>query len=183
MGRACVDKGWMIPRGPVPDGMLPVTIGEATIVAMDHVGITSVAPFAQATEPVTRQLALPETGRATDAALWFQPGCWMIVGREAAALQRSLAGQAAVTDQSDGWLRLHLSGPATRDILARVCALDLRACAPGDVARTELAHQMAVIVARTDGIEIWLMRSLAEDGLKHLIDAAKSVAAQGQIDA
>jgi len=56
---------------------------------------------------------------------------------------------ASITDQSDAWARLSLTGSACPMIMERLCAVDTRlgAFPPGSVARTSLEH-MGVIVIR-----------------------------------
>ena len=83
-----------------------------------------------------------------------------------ARLAKSLAGLAAVTDQSDMWATFSLSGPLVRDHLARVVPIDL---APerlrvGGLALTRAGH-MDVRLWRVgeDFYEIAAARSYARD--------------------
>ena len=110
----------------------------------------------------TLGLDLPEAGRVTTAsdmaALWLQPGCWLI---EAPAGQRSelpgtlaqaLKGIAAVVDQSHGRCVIEISGTEARAVLARLCRLDLheRVFAPGHSAATLVGH-VSCLIHRLDG--------------------------------
>jgi heterotetrameric sarcosine oxidase gamma subunit len=56
---------------------------------------------------------------------------------------------ASVTDQSDAWARISLSGPSCPMIMERLCAVDTRlgAFPPWSVARTSIEH-MGVIIIR-----------------------------------
>ena len=97
-------------------------------------------------------LDLPPPGRVTGSAdrtaLWLQPGSWLVKApgeqRDSlpAALGQSVAGIAAVVDQSHGRCLFELSGAHARDVLARLCRLDLhdRAFAPGSSAATLVGH-------------------------------------------
>lgn len=64
--------------------------------------------------------------------LWMRPDEWLLAGNE--AIPRSMIDtltstvspdDGAVVDVSDSRLRLELSGPASRDVLASCCPLDL----------------------------------------------------------
>jgi len=42
----------------------------------------------------------------------------------------------------------------------------------GQVARTEFAHMMSIILPQDGGYDIWVMRSMAKTALEHLTEAA-----------
>jgi heterotetrameric sarcosine oxidase gamma subunit len=97
-------------------------------------------------------VALPKGARrAGKGAVTFAgigPNQWMASAEGgdapgfAARLRARLGPFAAVTDQSDARLVLHLSGPHVRDVLAKGVPIDLHAKAfkPGDVATTLVAY-------------------------------------------
>ncbi len=107
-------------------------------------------------------LELPEAGRvasaADKAAIWLQPGCWLIEasagqrGELPASLAQVLTGIAAVVDQSHGRCVIEISGTEARAVLARLCRLDLheRAFAPGHSAATLVGH-VSCLIHRIDG--------------------------------
>ena len=67
-----------------------------------------------------------------------------------ALLGKSLSKQIAMTDQSDSWVVLALSGPQCRQTLARICPIDCSASAMpiGTTARTSMEHLGAIITRR-----------------------------------
>ena len=69
-----------------------------------------------------------------------------------ALLGKSLSKQMAITDQSDSWVVLALSGPQSRQTLARICPIDCSASAMpiGTTARTSMEHLGAIITRRPD---------------------------------
>ena len=69
-----------------------------------------------------------------------------------ALLGKSLSKQMAMTDQSDSWVVLALSGPQSRETLARICPIDCSASAMpiGTTARTSMEHLGAIITRRPD---------------------------------
>ena len=69
-----------------------------------------------------------------------------------ALLGRSLSKQMAMTDQSDSWVILALSGLYSRHALARICPIDCSASAMpvGTTARTSMEHLGAIITRRPD---------------------------------
>lgn len=69
-----------------------------------------------------------------------------------ALLGQSLSKQMAMTDQSDSWVILALSGLHSRQTLARICPIDCSASAMpiGTTARTSMEHLGAIITRRPD---------------------------------
>jgi sarcosine oxidase subunit gamma len=69
-----------------------------------------------------------------------------------ALLGKSLSKQIAMTDQSDSWVTLALSGLHSRQTLARICPIDCSATAMpiGTTARTSMEHLGAIIIRRPD---------------------------------
>ena len=72
---------------------------------------------------------------------------------------------ASVTDQSDGYAVVRVSGPKARDVLAKGFPIDLhhRAFGPADVASTQVAYMGATLWQVDDAptFEIALFRSFA----------------------
>ncbi len=98
-------------------------------------------------------------------------GQWFIVGDEPLsrgdpdALSRRLADVAAVSDQSHGRVRIGISGPNVRDLLAKGTAVDLDDAAfpVGRSVMTLIGH-IGVNLARTgaDKYEMIVLRGFAE---------------------
>ncbi|WP_374409951.1 sarcosine oxidase subunit gamma [Novosphingobium colocasiae] len=99
------------------------------------------------------------------------PGTWLVLDDHAGAdfagrLAETLAGIAAVSDQSGSYLVHALSGPAARALLQRGLAIDLHpdAFGPGSAAISQIAH-IGVVLWQVDDaptyrIAVW--RSYAE---------------------
>ena len=106
-------------------------------------------------------VALPDgPRRAGKGAVTFAgtgPDQWIASaeGPDAVGFAARLRGRvglfAAVADQSDSRLALHLSGPRVRDVLAKGVAIDLhpKVFKPGDVAVTSVAY-IGVQIDRLD---------------------------------
>ena len=93
-----------------------------------------------------------------------------------------LAAEGAITDQSDAWAFMRLTGAGAEDVLARLVPVDLRLAVfmPGQTVRTELMHMMASITrSGDDSFDIMVMRSFAKTAVHDLHEAMKSVAARG----
>ena len=171
------------------EGLLPVTAGAATLAAAAAGPITSVAPFrgkeraaSSALKPLG--LSFPGPGKAVTkdgaACVWAGRGQAFLIGAEA---PEELAGIAALTDQSDAWVVMRLSGAGAEAVLARLVPLDLRAATgfrTGSAARTLLGHMPLVIrrVAAAD-FELMTFRSMAAHAVHELSVAMEAVAARG----
>jgi sarcosine oxidase subunit gamma len=106
---------------------------------------------------------LPPPGHAATGgaltALWMQPATWLLMAPpgEPGALARSVkeacGASGSVVDQTHGRAVLHLSGGKARDVLARICRVDLhpRAFRTGCVAATAVAELACLLHQRDDG--------------------------------
>ncbi len=79
-------------------------------------------------------------------------------------------------DQSDSFVGLLLSGDI-HPVLARLSPLDFATLAPGQTARSELAHLPAVFTPLATGLEVLLPRSATVWAVEQIVQAMKSVAA------
>ena len=122
----------------------------------------------------------PAYSRGRDADLvWAGLDQWLLIGRDRSIIGRlsaECAGLAAVTDQSDGKAIIRVSGPCSRDALAKGVMIDLhpRAFAAGDTALTAASH-MAIHIWQTDDTptyDIAVARSLAGSFARWLIASA-----------
>ncbi len=162
-----------------------LTLGGVKLAEVDAGPITSVAVFPGGAKAVAKGLkalglAMPEPGtfaeKKTARIIW--------TGRDQAFLMRAdcpaLEG-AAVTDQSDGWAVLGLSGMAAVDVLARLVPVDLRlaGCPVGTAQRSQLNHMNVVILRTGDhAFEILVFRSMARTAWHELETAMQMLAAR-----
>lgn len=169
-------------------GLLPLTIGSVTVTECDPGPMTAIAPFAGQAAALGKALAKhglawPDPGQLAQGKgvelMWFGHAHALLIG---AAPDAALATHAALTDQSDAWAVVQITGSRAADVLARLTPLDLRdaAFAVGRTARTELFH-MAASVTRTgvDQFRVMVFRSMAETLVHDLKTAMQGVAARG----
>ena len=134
-------------------------------------------PFPLPTEPNATAEA------SGTAALWLGPDEWLVVTAPdaqlelAASLGRALSGaHSAVTDVSGGLTTIAVSGPASREVLARGCTLDLHPASfgAGDCAQTLIAKAGAVVrpVGDPAAYDLIVRSSFAEYLARWLLDAA-----------
>nr|WP_239479888.1 sarcosine oxidase subunit gamma family protein [Actibacterium sp. 188UL27-1] len=174
----------MVAQMPL-DG-LDVSLGDARLVEMDLGPVTLLSAgqdsdLAQALQ-AAHGLSWPAPGGVVEQGeariLWFGLGQALLIG---IVPNPSLGDHAALTDQSDAWAAMALSGPNARSVLVRLTPLDLRdgAFAVGRTARTMLQH-MGCSLTRTgaDAYLILVMRSMAASAAHDLTDAMAMVAAR-----
>jgi len=160
-------------------GLLPITHGAVEVTEVSPGRMISVAPYIGKTKATSARLkeqvgaGLTAVNRRSGAVTWFGHGVWMVAGDVA------LDGLAAVTDQSDAWAVVALSGAGGQDVLARLVPADLRAQVfkKNHVAKSMLGH-MSVTITRTgaETFEIMVMRSMAQTLVHELDVAMRSVA-------
>jgi len=175
----------LIAKSPC-EGILPLSVGDCSLHEVSVGAITSVMPARgqeKATSDALRKshgVAFPSPGRATGKdgtrCIWFGPGQAMLLGTAVAPIRG-----VALSDQSDGWAVMRLSGPKAVDALARLVPVDLRAATfkRGHTARTLLFHVPASITRTgANAFDIMVFRSMAATAVHELGVALRSVAAQ-----
>ena len=162
-----------------------LTLGGVTLAEVDVGPITSVALFPGEAKAAAKGLkalglAMPVpntfTERNGSRIVWTGRDQAFIIGADPAALDG-----AAVTDQSDAWAVLGISGPKAVDVLARLVPVDLRltACPVGTALRTQLTHMNAVILRVGDyAFEIMVFRSMARTAWHEMEATLHMVAAR-----
>ena len=111
-------------------------------------------------------------------AYWLGPDEWLLLGQAvSASLTQALAGtRHAIVENGDGQQIIALSGRRCRDLLAKLCPLDLESpeLVSGRCARSILAGCNMLLVPRTDGgYHIHVARSFADHAWRSLADAAR----------
>lgn len=162
-----------------------LTLGTVTLAEVDVGPVTSVAVFPGAARAVakglkTLGLAMPEPNSFAEKKgariVWTGRDQAFLMGVEPPALEG-----AAVTDQSDGWAALGLTGAGAVEVLARLAPVDLRlaAFAVGRAIRTQLNHMNIVILRTGDhAFEILVFRSMARTAWHELETTMHMVAAR-----
>ena len=162
-----------------------LTIGGVTLTELDPGPITSVALFPGGAKLAAKGLkalglSFPAPNTFTDKKgariVWTGRDQCFLMSVAAPALEG-----AAVTDQSDGWTVLGLSGPGAVEVLARLVPIDLRLAAfpVGRAARTQVNHMNAVILRTGDyALEILVFRSMARTAWHELESTMAMVAAR-----
>jgi sarcosine oxidase subunit gamma len=115
-------------------------------------------------------------------AMRIAPRRWWLVeepgGSAAAGLAEALAGSAALTELSHARSVLRLGGPASREVLAGLCRIDLhpQALPAGRGVQTALGQVPALIhaVGEQPCYDLYLPRSLAGSALAAVLDAAEA---------
>lgn len=170
---------------PALQGLVPVTHGALELVDATPARITSVAPFngraaavGAALEPLGLRFPKPNevVAGAAGRVVWTGPGQAFLIDADPAPL----TGLAALTDQSDGWVGLRLSGAGAEDALARLIPIDLRprAFGAGAAARAPLGHMLSVVMRAPAGIEMLLFRSMARTAVHEIGVAMAALAAR-----
>lgn len=162
-----------------------MTSGTVTLAEVDVGPITSIAVFPGGAKAVakglkTLGLAMPEPNSFAEKKgariVWTGREQAFLLGVAAPALDG-----AAVTDQSDGWTVLAISGAGVADVLARWVPLDLRLAAfpVGRAVRTQLNHMNVVILRVGDhAFEIMVFRSMARTAWHEVETAMHMVSAR-----
>ena len=169
-------------------GLTPVATQAARLTEAPQTPIWSITPYRGQTAALSTALhkhhglAFPAPGQICGTGapriVWAGLDRAFLIGT---APDAGLSDHAALTDQSDGWAHLILTGPDARAVLARFVPLDLSpvACPPGSARRTLLGHMQALILHGGDAhFEILVFRSMAATAVHDLGRAMRAVAAR-----
>lgn len=165
----------------------PLTRGGVTLAAWDPGPMAAVCPFPG--RDVDAALAplgvtFPAPGQVVSAGavrmVWTGRAQAFLVGAPPPA---GLPDVAAVSDQSDGWAGLRVSGPAAGDALTRLVALDLRpqAFPAGQVVRTGLNHLPMVLLRDETGFALLVFRSMARSAWHEIAAVMDMLAARARL--
>jgi len=175
----------LTPRAPFTNLPLSSTSAPGVLVSSrDGLGIATlrarkgrVGALAQLTRTrfgIELPAGLNRTAVGSIAFASIGPAAWLATCEQggnafAASLEEAFGGLASVTDQSDGYAVLLMTGPKVRDALAKLLPIDVhpRAFKQGDVASTVAAHVSVTLwrlVDAADGspvFELAVFRSFA----------------------
>jgi methylglutamate dehydrogenase subunit D len=93
--------------------------------------------------------------------------------------ENELIASVSIIEQTDGWVGMRLFGQATRQVLEKLCQLDLHPAAfpTGSAARSPLEGMLSLILcedAATPGYLLYFQRSSARSMVDHIRHAAYS---------
>jgi methylglutamate dehydrogenase subunit D len=193
------------PRSPLM-GAVPASGGGSgvTAVVRDGLGLATVLARKDASRRLAErvrthfEVELPKVSKRTAAAdvafAGTGPGAWLAMaergGNELASrLMGDLDGLASVSDQSDGYVVIRLTGARVRDALAKLIPIDVhpRAFEIGDVASTVASHIGVTLWRLADEpdaapvFEIIMFRSLARSFWHALAEAAAEYGFVGRV--
>ena len=170
-------------------GLTPIKISNTKIIELEKFTLTSISAYKGESKNLSEQLkkshglALPHYGRATgregSRALWFGRQT-LLVGPKC---DEKLTKFAMLTDQSDAWVVLRMSGDLMEAVLMRLSPVDVRlkTFKTGSVVRTSLIHvnvTMHRIGANT--IDVYGFRSMAKTLCHELTQALSAAAARDE---
>lgn len=170
------------------EGQGPLTLGGVTLAEVAVGPVTSVAVLPGAAKAVAKGLkplglAMPALNSfvASGAArlVWTGRDQAFLIGVAAPAIEG-----AALTDQSDGWATLTVSGIGAVDALMRLVPLDLRLAAfpVGRAARAPVNHMNAVLLRTGDhAFDLMVFRSMARSAWHEIEAAIQALAARGAL--
>ena len=124
---------------------------------------------------------LPAPGHAGGTnhtnTIWMGPDQYLVEGIDAATLAATFGPSAAITDQSDAWVRFDVTGGDVVAMLERLSGADTRRMQAGSATRTAIHHMHCVIVCRAGGTDFTILgpRSSAASLHHALVAAAASL--------
>lgn len=148
---------------PVKDGFVFHVLGDAK---------SDEAALKQAIAKIAPELG--DDVRKSSPGQWFWVGSIAVSDVRLTEIQAALADTFALVDQTHGRLRMVLSGPSSRTVLAKGTMVDLSAdlFAIGQSAMSQIGHIGAMITRiEDDSFELIVLRSFAGslwDELQHM---------------
>ena len=165
-------------------GLAPVTRSDTTLSEAGGAQITGIAPYPGQTAAVSAAMGIdfPAPNQVTTSGtarlVWTGRDLAYLIGAPPpVTLPTTLP--AALTDQSDAWVTLTLTGPLARPVLARLVPLDLKTTTAGHCARSALSHLPLILICNgPDDFTLMTFRSMAKSAWHELTDALEKVAAR-----
>lgn len=172
------------------EDLLPLTVGGLTLSDATPKRLTALSLWPGAAAEAHLALSAAGLGWPTpDRAVKGEKGLCLWSGRDQAfivdaAVPAALSVHGAITDVTDGWVALKLSGPLAATALARLMAIDLspRAFPEGATARTGLGHMMALLHRSSSrSFTIYVFRSMTASAVHEIEVAMKALAARAAL--
>lgn len=137
----------------------PVTLTEVIDTALGSLAIRAGREADLAAAATAAGIPLPGPGLWAQGplwqAFWMTPGMWMVEAPFAThedirrALQAIFGDIAAITEQTDGWVRIDVTGADLPALFERLCNLDLRAAPEGAATRSVIDHIGCYVIRRS----------------------------------
>ena len=169
-------------------GTIPLdeTIGSNRIREVSDAAMTSLAmlkgmgaTFKKAAASQLGELPAPgyAGGTKQNSTIWMGPDQYLVEGIDTATLAANFGASAAITDQSDAWVRFDVTGGDVVAMLERLSGANTRRMQAGSATRTAIHHMHCVIVCRAGGTDFTILgpRSSAASLQHALVAAAASL--------
>lgn len=163
---------------------MPLHFGTIIAAAVPMQTMTSIAPFRDREADVSAKIeavtgtGLPPIGKVSKGQsfeiAWAGYGIYFAFGTKLDPLPG-----AAMTDQSDAWAGVDISGAQSADMLARLVPVDLPRMPKDTAARTMLGHMNCLLIKDDDArFRIFVFRSMAGTAAHELEAAMRAIAAR-----
>ena len=165
--------------------MSDIKVGSLILKEINWENATTIQPFRGKGKVVSEALNksfglnLPEVGKSicskNNRIMWIGMNQFLFLG------DKIEMKEAALTDQSDAWTILLLTGDGTADVMDRLCPVDTRFLKSGDVIRSMIGHMTAIVEKTESGCQVMVFRAFAETLLHEVRNSMRSVAAQEKL--
>lgn len=168
-----------------------VTIGPVTITERADVALASLAPrrgHEDALRAKAAGIGLPLPGPAEAlagrpwGAVWLTPEIWLVEApfethEDIAGHLKPVFGEAAsITEQTDAWVRLDVTGDDLPRLFERLCAVDLATRPDGFATRTVIEHLGVTLIRRGAGVVTLYGPRSSAGSLLHALEVAAASA-------
>ncbi len=169
---------------PASDSVGPITVAESMDTALASLAARRGCEAEVRARAAEAGIPLPGPGQAAAASLWgafwVSPEMWFVEAPTAShedivAQLKSLFGDAAsLTEQTDAWIRLEVTGPL-QPLFERLCNVDLARFGLGSATRTLIEHLGVYAIRRgPEAMTVLGPRSSAGSLHEALLAAARS---------
>lgn len=165
--------------------MSDIKIGSLTLREVIWKNITTIQPLKGKEKITTKainerfELNLPGVGKSISSQknkiMWIGMNQFLFLG------DKIEVKEAALTDQSDAWTILLLTGDKTADVMDRLCPVDTRSLVSGDVIRSMIGHMTAIVEKTEVGCQLMVFRAFAETLLHEVCNSMRSVTVQEKV--
>ena len=165
--------------------MSDIKIGSLTLKEISWENITTIQPFKGKRKTASKaikksfELDFPVVGKSVCAKknkiMWIGMNQFLFLG------DKIEMKEVALTDQSDAWTILLLTGDKTADVMDRLCPVDTRSLMSGDVVRSMIGHMTAIVEKTEAGCQLMVFRAFAETLLHEVCNSMRSVTAQEKV--
>jgi sarcosine oxidase subunit gamma len=155
-----------------------ITDLDLTSLAVPHKGATKLKTAIKSGFDLSKPTSVKSTANDKTRLLMTQPDQLFVMtprsNHAETTIRNAIGDTAYITDQTDSWVVLELTGPSSRAALERICQVDLHpdVFKQNQMARTTMEHMGSMIIRTGDDTYLLMSASSSAASFLHAVEVS-----------